>query len=176
MRPALGREFKQARGPANLQNMGRPQMQADPVLDCRSSGPDIVMGYQTASRARLQRLLPTSSYGQTVPANSDCRAIQPDAWEKPMDERGQPDLRVIVVTGGNPVRDGAVPGTSSERSKGIRGRQVQPATSRELLRGDQAGAVGRDSSCYDMRGIGVRKPKAATLRGSRLPGLRLRAS
>jgi type 1 glutamine amidotransferase len=75
---------------------------------------------------------------------------------KAMDDVAEPDLRVLVVTGGHPFE--MEPFLDVFRGMaGISWEHVQPPEARELFRGDKAG-LWDAIVCYDMQGIEFRKP------------------
>jgi type 1 glutamine amidotransferase len=75
---------------------------------------------------------------------------------KAMDDVAEPDLRVLVVTGGHPFEMEPFLDVFREM-EGISWEHVQPPEARELFRGDKAG-LWDAIVCYDMQGIVFRKP------------------
>jgi hypothetical protein len=73
-----------------------------------------------------------------------------------MDDVAEPDLRVLVVTGGHPFEMEPFLDVFREM-EGISWEHVQPPEARELFRGDKAG-LWDAIVCYDMQGIEFRKP------------------
>ena len=73
-----------------------------------------------------------------------------------MDDVAEPDLRVLVVTGGHPFEMEPFLDVFREM-EGISWEHVQPPEARELFRGDKAG-LWDAIVCYDMQGIVFRKP------------------